>query len=148
MCRLGKSDKWVQLPLVAPLLLTIGQHPFLNKKRAETRPVGVVKVHSESNFMKKYRERQRASYPEAANQRVHDFIKGWGTYSKTGKSILWDGYRPAKRRRIKWNKTISWPISFKNKEAAANIALALKTPILQVMESCPILTDIFKTKTL
>jgi hypothetical protein len=44
-----------------------------------------------------------------ANERIHDFIKGWGTISKDGKSVLWDSYRPpTKKQREKlerhWRK--------------------------------------------
>lgn len=34
------------------------------------------------------------------NHRVHDFVKGWGTVSKDGKSILWDWWRPATKKRM------------------------------------------------
>ena len=33
-----------------------------------------------------------------ANERIHDFIKGWGTISKDGKSVLWDSYRPPTKK--------------------------------------------------
>lgn len=33
-----------------------------------------------------------------ANQRIHDFLKSWGTVAKDGKSILWDTYRPATKK--------------------------------------------------
>jgi len=33
-----------------------------------------------------------------ANQRIHDFLKGWGTISKDGKSVLWDSYRPPTKK--------------------------------------------------
>ncbi len=44
-----------------------------------------------------------------ANERIHDFLKGWGTISKDGKSVLWDSYRPlTKKQREKlerhWRK--------------------------------------------
>ena len=44
-----------------------------------------------------------------ANERIHDFIKGWGTISKDGKSVLWDTWRPpTKKQREKlerhWKK--------------------------------------------
>ena len=48
-----------------------------------------------------------------ANERIHDFLKGWGTVAKDGKSILWDTYRPAtKKQRDKldrhWKKNPSF----------------------------------------
>lgn len=36
-----------------------------------------------------------------AERRIHDFIKGWGTVSKDGKSILWDWWRPITKKRLK-----------------------------------------------
>ena len=40
-----------------------------------------------------------------ANQRIHDFLKGWGTISKDGKSVLWDSYRPlTKKQREKFER--------------------------------------------
>jgi len=33
-----------------------------------------------------------------ANERINDFIKGWGTISKDGKSVLWDSYRPPTKK--------------------------------------------------
>ena len=33
-----------------------------------------------------------------ANERIHDFLKGWGTISKDGKSVLWDSYRPPTKK--------------------------------------------------
>ena len=44
-----------------------------------------------------------------ANERINDFIKGWGTISKDGKSVLWDTWRPpTKKQREKlerhWKK--------------------------------------------
>lgn len=44
-----------------------------------------------------------------ANERIHDFLKGWGTISKDGKSVLWDTWRPpTKKQREKlerhWKK--------------------------------------------
>jgi hypothetical protein len=44
-----------------------------------------------------------------ANHRIHDFLKGWGTVAKDGKSILWDWWRPqTKKQRDKlerhWKK--------------------------------------------
>lgn len=31
---------------------------------------------------------------------IHDFLKGWGTISKDGKSVLWDSYRPPTKKQI------------------------------------------------
>lgn len=40
-----------------------------------------------------------------ANERIHDFLKGWGTISKDGKSVLWDSYRPlTKKQREKFER--------------------------------------------
>ena len=36
-----------------------------------------------------------------ANERIHDFIKGWGTISKDGKSVLWDTWRPPTKKQRK-----------------------------------------------
>ena len=33
-----------------------------------------------------------------ANERIHDFIKGWGTISKDGKSVIWDTWRPPTKK--------------------------------------------------
>jgi hypothetical protein len=33
-----------------------------------------------------------------ADERIHDFLKGWGTIANDGKSILWDTYRPATKK--------------------------------------------------
>jgi hypothetical protein len=42
-----------------------------------------------------------------ANERIHDFIKGWGTISKDGKSVLWDSYRPlTKKQREKMDRRL------------------------------------------
>jgi hypothetical protein len=34
------------------------------------------------------------------NGRIHDFMKGFGTVAKDGKSILWDWWRPTTKKRI------------------------------------------------
>ncbi len=33
-----------------------------------------------------------------ADRRIHDYLKGWGTVSKDGKSVLWDCWRPATKK--------------------------------------------------
>ncbi len=62
---------------------------------------------------RRYREKCNAGTIGIAstyeNHRIHDFIKGWGTISKDGKSVLWDTWRPpTKKQREKlerhWRK--------------------------------------------
>ncbi len=36
-----------------------------------------------------------------ANERIHDFLKGWGTISKDGKSVIWDTWRPPTKKQRK-----------------------------------------------
>ena len=33
-----------------------------------------------------------------AGHRVHDCLKGWGTFAKDGKSVLWDHWRPVTKK--------------------------------------------------
>lgn len=50
--------------------------------------------------VKKYRERYGPNTIFVASvmgNRIHDTLKGWGTISKTGKTILWDSWVRPKR---------------------------------------------------
>ena len=50
-----------------------------------------------------------------ANERIHDFLKGWGTISKDGKSVLWDSYRPlTKKQREKMDRRLKKNPPFSN----------------------------------
>jgi len=58
---------------------------------------------------RRYREKCNANTIGIAstyeNHRIHDFIKGWGTIAKDGKSVLWDTWRPlTKKQREKMDR--------------------------------------------
>ena len=57
---------------------------------------------------RRYREKWNLNSISVASthgERIHDFIKGWGTIAKDGKSVLWDSYRPpTKKQRDKLDR--------------------------------------------
>ena len=69
---------------------------------------------------RRYREKWNLNSISVASthgERIHDFIKGWGTIAKDGKSVLWDSYRPpTKKQRDKldrhWKKNPSSKFTF------------------------------------
>jgi len=57
---------------------------------------------------RRYREKWNLNSISVASthgERIHDFMKGWGTIAKDGKSVLWDSYRPpTKKQRDKLDR--------------------------------------------
>ena len=50
-------------------------------------------------YREKYSDRTLTVASTHSEHRIHDFIKGWGTVAKDGKSILWDCWRPITKKR-------------------------------------------------
>jgi hypothetical protein len=52
--------------------------------------------------MRRYREKGHVQLSVAikSGERVHDFLKGWGTICKDG-SVLWDWWRPPTKKQQK-----------------------------------------------
>jgi hypothetical protein len=52
-----------------------------------------------SKRIRRYREHYVQLFVATqSGNRIHDFIKGWGTIHKDGKSVLWDYWRPITKR--------------------------------------------------
>ena len=52
---------------------------------------------------RRYREKWNLNSISVASthgERIHDFMKGWGTIAKDGKSVLWDSYRPPTKKHL------------------------------------------------
>lgn len=89
--------------------------------------------------MKKYRQRIRPGIFFVAsmhpNGRVHDFVKGWGTISPSGKTILWDSWtKPKKSKRVSIKKLME------------NFSSVFQTPPIKNMLPVPVLTDIMSVQ--
>jgi hypothetical protein len=61
--------------------------------------------------MKKYREKIGPAtffvYSVHKDRFVHDFVKGWGRISPSGKTVLWESWsRPKKSKRLSIKKSI------------------------------------------
>jgi len=85
--------------------------------------------------MKRYREfygPNTLSCASISGRRIHDFIKGWGIISVSGKSILWDHWVPVKpAKRIK-------PFTGKLPDICF--------PLIRSMKDCSILTDLLSVQ--
>lgn len=105
--------------------------------------------------MKKYREKIgpntifiASTHP---NRRIHDSIKGWGTVSKTGKTILWDYWQRPKKLKIKpkFDKAISFPVNGtpeQREKYLKDFAAFISVPIMQIISDAPILKNLFNTQ--
>ena len=107
--------------------------------------------------MKKYREKIGPNTIFIAsvhqNRKVHDFIKGWGTVSKTGRTILWDEWQKPKKLKIKpkFDKEILFPVngtSEQRERYLKDFAAFMSGPIMQTIADAPILKDLFSVEPL
>lgn len=95
--------------------------------------------------IRRYREHNVQLFVASqSGNRIHDFLKGWGTIHKDGKSVLWDSWRPiTKRESERRNKRIE-----KRKFNLTIPMIKQKFPELKasdiVGDHLPPATDLFK----
>lgn len=80
---------------------------------------------------RRYREKNPQIFVASGhkNQRIHDFLKGWGTIDKDG-SILWDSWRPPTKRQREKSKRDSDKAMEKLKNGT------LKIPLPEIVNRC------------
>lgn len=110
-----------------------------------------------------YRQRNHSSSFSAGTE-FHDSRRGWGTVSKTGKTVLWDTYRPLTKRQIdvenrrrakrnEWLKTPEGQVYIRRTDQLFDDMLAkngtsrekMSNAILDIIDKAPPFSALFST---